>query len=154
MSTPHHMHFAGHPLRVHQFFDGQLWFDCRDLAKVLDYPDPLEAVSSLCTRNGVHRGSGERPTLLVDLPNTLRLVINSTSPRAAIFEEWLRDDCLKRFFCRLMLPNEGQVLVDGKPMLRLCWNDRYWVPLSEVAEAIGPRLRLKPGQSNLPSFRS
>jgi len=139
------MHFAGYPLRVHQFFDGQLWFDCRDLAKVLDYPDLLEAVRTHCNRNGVQMGSGERPTLLVDLPNALRLVISSTSTRADLFEEWLRRDCLNRFFSRLMLPSEGQVLVDGKPLLRLCWNDQYWVNLSEVAEAIGPRLRLKPG---------
>lgn len=143
MPTPHHLHFAGRPLRVYQFFDGQLWFDCRDIARVLEYPDPLEAVRLHCRRDGVHLGLGERPTLLIDLLNTLRLLASSTSERAELFEEWLRRDCLNRFFSRLLLPSEGQVLLDGKPLLRLCWQDQYWVKLSEVAGAIGPRLRLE-----------
>ena len=141
MPTPHLMHFAGRPLRIYQFFDGQLWFDCRDVAKVLGYPDALEAVRTHCNHNGLHFGIGERPVVLVDLPNTLRLLIHSSSEQAALFEEWLRHDCLNHFFCRLLLPSEGQVRVDAQPLLRLYWRDQYWVKLSDVAEALGPRLR-------------
>lgn len=141
MPTPHLMHFAGRPLRIYQFFDGQLWFDCRDVAKVLGYPDALEAVRAYCNRNGLHSGMGERSVLLMDLPNTLRLLIHSSSEQAAAFEEWLRHDCLDRFFCRLLPPSEGQVLIDRTPLIRLCWRDQYWVKLSDVAEALGPRLR-------------
>lgn len=145
MPTPHLLHFAGRPLRVYQFFDGQLWFDCREVAKLLDYPDPLEAVRSHCNRDGVHQGLGERPTLLIDLPNTLRLLIGSTSERAGPFEDWLRRDCLKLFFSRLLQPGEGQLLLDGQPLSRLCWRDQYWVKLADVADVIGPRLRLNQG---------
>ncbi|KTT10101.1 hypothetical protein NS2R_19905 [Pseudomonas oryzihabitans] len=142
MPTSHLMHFAGRPLRIYQFFNGQLWFDCRDVAKVLGYPDALEAMRAHCNRNGIHLGSGDRPTMLIDLPNMMRLLIGSSSEHAERFEEWLRHDCLNRFFCRLLLPSEGQVTVDAQPLIRLCWRDQYWVKLSDVAEALGPRLRL------------
>ncbi len=142
MPTTHHMHFAGHPLRVYQFFDGQLWFDCRDIARVLDYPDALDAVRSHCTRTGIQRGTGEPPVLLIDLPNTMRLVVSSPSRKAELFEEWLRHGCLNRFFCRLMLPHEGQLKVDARPLARLFWREQYWVKVSDVAAALGPRLTL------------
>lgn len=141
MPTPHLMHYAGRPLRLYQFVDGQLWFDCRDVARVLGYPDAQEAVRSHCSGNGLRPGAEQGTVRLIDLTNTLRLVIHSPSEKAAAFEEWLRGDCLKLFFCRIVPAQEGQVRVDSKPLARLRWRDQYWVKLADVAAALGPRLR-------------
>ena len=65
--------------------------------------------------------------------------------KAGPFEDWLRRDCLTLFFSRLLQPGEGQLLLDGQPLSRLCWRDQYWVKLADVADVIGPRLRLNQG---------
>lgn len=141
MPTPHLMHYAGCPLRIYQFFDGQLWFDCRDVARLLGYPDAQKAVRSYCRGSGLRPGVEEGTVRLIDLTDTLRLLIHSPSEKAAAFEEWLRGDCLKLFFCRIVPAREGEVRVDSKPLARLRWRDQYWVKLVDVAEALGPRLR-------------
>src|SRR5688500_8860841 len=79
--------------------DGEIWFVATDVATVLGYKRPIEAIRQHCKEKGTvkHRiptKSGEQTMLLINEPNVYRLIVKSQLPSAEKFEEWLFEEVL------------------------------------------------------------
>jgi prophage antirepressor-like protein len=79
--------------------DGEIWFVANDVAALLGYKRPNEAVRQHCKEKGTvkHRiptNSGEQEMLLINEPNVYRLIVKSQLPSAEKFEEWLFGEVL------------------------------------------------------------
>lgn len=79
--------------------DGEIWFVASDVARVLGYKRPVEAVRQHCKEKGTvkHRiptSSGDQEVLLINEGNVYRLIVKSTLPAAEAFEEWLFNEVI------------------------------------------------------------
>lgn len=146
MPGNHHLQFEGRPIRVHQFADGQPWFYGSDIALLLGYPDDLKAIHSHCSQGGLRLGPEAQQFRLIDLPNVIRLIVNSPTSQAVRFEAWLRAEGLKPFVCRLATPDEGQVMLGVQPLPLLYWRDQHWLRLTDVAQPLGFKLWVRTGE--------
>jgi len=77
--------------------DGKVWFVGVDVAKILGYAKPGNAVSAHCRERGTLKQgtpttSGKQEMILIDEPNVYRLVMRSKLPLAEKFEDWLFDE--------------------------------------------------------------
>lgn len=74
--------------------DGELWFVATDVAEILGYKKPLNAVMQHCKtkgtlKQGVPTAGGIQQMTLINEANVYRLIIKSQLPSAEKFEEWL-----------------------------------------------------------------
>jgi prophage antirepressor-like protein len=77
--------------------DGEIWFVAADVAAVLGYKRPSEAVRQHCKEKGTVKRripglGGEQEMLLINEPNVYRLIARSNLPSAERFEEWLFEE--------------------------------------------------------------
>jgi len=74
--------------------DGELWFVASDVAKILGYAKPGNAINTHCKpkgtlKQGILTEGGKQTTTLINEPNVYRLIVKSKLPSAERFEEWL-----------------------------------------------------------------
>jgi len=79
--------------------DGEIWFVGSDVAKILGYKRPSEAIRQHCKEKGTVKDriltdGGEQEVLLINEPNVYRLIIKSQLPSAERFEEWLFEEVI------------------------------------------------------------
>lgn len=79
--------------------DGEVWFVASDVAKVLGYKSPKDAVRQHCRERGAvkHRiptTSGVQEMTLINEPNVYRLIVKSQLPSAEQFEQWLFEEVI------------------------------------------------------------
>jgi len=77
--------------------DGDLWFVAADVAKLLGYSNPRDAVARHCKTKGVVKHdiptlSGVQSVSLINEANVYRLIVKSQLPSAEKFEEWLFEE--------------------------------------------------------------
>jgi prophage antirepressor-like protein len=77
--------------------NGDLWFVGSDVAKILGYKRPSDAIRQHCKERGTvkHRipaGTGHAETLFINEANVYRLIIKSNLPAADKFEDWLFEE--------------------------------------------------------------
>lgn len=72
--------------------DGEPWFVARDVADVLGYARPRDAIRAHCKGAVLHRiltDGGEQEMTVIPERDLYRLVMRSTLPSAERFEEWV-----------------------------------------------------------------
>lgn len=79
--------------------DGEVWFVAADVAKVLGYSNPRDAIARHCKSRGVVKrdiptSSATQAVTLINEPNVYRLIVKSQLPSAERFEEWLFEEVL------------------------------------------------------------
>lgn len=79
--------------------NGEIFFVANDVAKLLGYSNPRDAIQRHCKQRGVVKHdiptkSGEQPMILINEPNVYRLIVKSQLPSAERFEEWLFENVL------------------------------------------------------------
>lgn len=77
--------------------DGEPWFVARDVATILGYARPRDAVSQHCKGAVKHRLpsiSGEQETTIIPERDMYRLIMSSKLPSAERFENWVVSEVL------------------------------------------------------------
>jgi prophage antirepressor-like protein len=77
--------------------DGEVWFVASDVARILGYKRPSEAVRQHCKVKGtvkyrIPTDGGNQEVLLVNESNVYRLIISSKLSSAEVFEAWLFEE--------------------------------------------------------------
>lgn len=98
--------------------DGEIWFVGADVARILGYAKPNNAISTHCKergtlKQGIPTSSGVQNMTLINEANVYRLIIKSQLPTAERFETWLFEEVVpsirkKGYYGnidRLQLPN-------------------------------------------------
>lgn len=79
--------------------DGEIWFVASDVAKILGYAKPNNAINNHCKekgtlKQGIPTNGGIQETILINEPNVYRLIIKSQLPSAEKFETWLFEEVI------------------------------------------------------------
>ena len=78
--------------------DGEPWFVGKDVAEVLGYANPADAITKHCKgvakRYPLSTPGGTQELRIISEPDMLRLIVNSTLPAAEKFERWVFEDVL------------------------------------------------------------
>jgi prophage antirepressor-like protein len=79
--------------------NGEIWFVGSDVAKVLGYSNPRDAINRHCKERGVAKHdiptkSGVQTMVLINEPNVYRLIVKSHLPSAEQFEQWLFEEVI------------------------------------------------------------
>jgi prophage antirepressor-like protein len=79
--------------------NGEIWFVATDVATVLGYKKPLNAVAAHCRergtlKQGIPTKSGVQNMVLINEPNVYRLIVKSQLPSAEQFEQWLFEEVI------------------------------------------------------------
>ena len=80
-----------------QIINDKIYFVANDIATILGYKRPKDAVSQHCKGAVKHRlptKGGNQPLNLIPESDVLRLIINSKLPAAEKFENWVFDEVL------------------------------------------------------------
>lgn len=92
--------FRGEPIRILTNNQGEPWFIAKEVAQVLGYSNPLDAVSKHC-KCVVKDGFAERDSIgrmqktpIIPERDLYRLVMKSQLPSAEEFEEWVVGEVL------------------------------------------------------------
>ncbi len=92
--------FNDAPVRVVAGQDGEPWFVAKDVAEVLGYSNPLDAVAKHC-KNSISNGFAfcdsigrTQKTPIIPERDVYRLVMRSKLPSAERFEEWVVGEVL------------------------------------------------------------
>lgn len=77
--------------------DGEIWFVASDVAKILGYAKPSNAINTHCKargtlKRGIPTKGGDQEVILINEPNVYRLIIKSKLPSAEKFENWLFEE--------------------------------------------------------------
>lgn len=77
--------------------NGEFWFVASDVAKVLGYKKPNNAIATHCRekgtlKQGIPTTSGVQQMVLINEPNVYRLISKSQLPEAERFEIWLFEE--------------------------------------------------------------
>lgn len=90
--------FDGQPVRVVLDDDGTEWFVGRDVATILGYSRPHDAIRKRCKGASIRRPLANekdiQETVLIREPDVFRLIIGSRLPAAERFEAWLFEEVL------------------------------------------------------------
>jgi anti-repressor protein len=130
MSLPQIFEFDNHTVRTIEK-DGDVWFVAKDVAEILGYKNPQEAVRTHCksvTSIGVSDSLTLDPqTNIIPERDIYRLVMKSKLPSAEKFENWVVSDVLpairktgsyhnipQPFAGALKLAYEQQLLIDAQ----------------------------------------
>lgn len=86
------------PIRV-QVINNEPWFNGNDIASVLGYSNPRDAMSKHCKTKGVAfcdtlTEGGVQKLKYINEGNLYRLIVNSNMPKAEEFESWIFDEVL------------------------------------------------------------
>jgi len=102
--------FDGQPVRVLLDDDGSEWFVGRDVATVLGYSRPHDAIRKRCKGASIRRPlsgkGGTQETQLIREPDIYRLIVGSRLPAAERFEAWLFEKVLPQ------LRRTGRYVID------------------------------------------
>lgn len=74
--------------------DDSPWFVASDIAKVLGYANPNEAVRGNCKRSraiGDNQNNLRSSTLVIPRADVFRLIVGSNLPSAEVFQDWVFD---------------------------------------------------------------
>lgn len=96
MSLPQIFSFEQHEVRTLER-DGDIWFVAKDVAEVLGYARPKDAVSAHCKGAVKHRlpsASGDQDYTIIPERDVYRLVMRSKLPSAEKFENWVVSEVL------------------------------------------------------------
>ena len=79
--------------------DGEIWFVASDVAKVLGYSNPWDAVGKHCKPKGLAKRevpttSGNQAMTIINEPNVYRLIVKSQLPSAEKFEAWIFEEVI------------------------------------------------------------
>lgn len=79
--------------------DGEIWFVASDVASILGYKKPLNAVATHCRdkgtlKQGIPTKSGIQNMVLINEPNIYRLIVKSHLPSADSFGDWLFEEVI------------------------------------------------------------
>jgi prophage antirepressor-like protein len=79
--------------------DNEIWFVANDVAKILGYAKPNNAISTHCKekgtlKQGILTQGGMQEMILINEPNVYRLIIKSQLPSAEKFENWLFEEVI------------------------------------------------------------
>jgi len=79
--------------------DGEAWFVAIDVANVLGYKKPHDAIKSHCRergtmKHGVLTKGGKQEVILINEPNVYRLIVKSQLPTAEKFEAWIFEEVI------------------------------------------------------------
>ena len=118
--------FNGTDIRLITDDQGEPWFIARDVADLLEYANPHEAVRTHC--KGVREtlipsGGGEQMTKVIPERDLYRLVMRSRMPAAEAFEEWVVGEVLPTIrrtgsYQRPMTPGE-KLLAQAQAMINI-----------------------------------
>jgi prophage antirepressor-like protein len=77
--------------------EGEIWFVATDVARILGYAKPGNAINSHCKskgtlKQGIPTMSGEQMMTIINEPNVYRLILKSKLPSAEKFEDWLFEE--------------------------------------------------------------
>lgn len=118
--------FNGADIRLVTDENGEPWFIARDVADLLEYANPHEAVRTHC--KGVREtlipsAGGEQMTKVIPERDLYRLVMRSGMPAAEAFEEWVVGEVLPTIrktggYQRPMTPGE-KLLVQAQAMINI-----------------------------------
>lgn len=118
--------FKGVPVRVVTDEHGEPWFIAKDVADLLEYANPHEAIRTHC--KGVREmltpsAGGEQLTKVMPERDVYRLVMRSKMPAAEAFEEWVVGEVLPSIrktgsYQRPMTPGE-QLLANAQAVITL-----------------------------------
>lgn len=93
--TPYN--FDGANIRVLEI-GGEPWFAGKDVAEALGYSNASDAISTHCKgvakRYPLQTSGGMQEVRVINEPDMLRLIVNSTLPAAERFERWVFEDVL------------------------------------------------------------
>ena len=88
--------FEAHQVRIVEI-DGEPWFVAKDVAEVLGYARPRDAVADHCKGAAKHRlptPGGMQVVAVIPERDVYRLIIRSNLPEAERFEEWVVGEVL------------------------------------------------------------
>lgn len=88
--------FDSYPIRIMEI-KGQPWFVAKDIADVLGYKNPHDAIRKFCkgVRDSRTPSEGGLQTIkIISEPDMYRLIIKSNLPAAEEFEKWIVEDVL------------------------------------------------------------
>lgn len=89
--------FEEHQVRVVSI-DGEPWFVARDVATVLGYSDPTNAVKQHCKGVANHHplqtAGGTQQVRVISEPDVLRMIVSSKLPAAEKFERWVFEEVI------------------------------------------------------------
>lgn len=129
--------FEGSALRAMEI-DGEPWFVGKDVAEMLGYARPNDALQQHCKgavkRRPLQTPGGMQEVRVISEPDMLRLIVNSTLPAAEKFERWVFEDVLPN------IRKTGSYAMPGTPTSTPPITDAFkLVPLVvRAARALGP----------------
>lgn len=79
--------------------DGEIWFVANDVARILGYSNPRDAISRHCKEKGVVKrdtpgANGKQVMTWINEPNLYRLIVKSQLPSAEKFEAWVFEEVI------------------------------------------------------------
>jgi prophage antirepressor-like protein len=79
--------------------DGEIWFVASDVATVLGYANPRDAIARHCKEKGVVKHDivtpkGPQAMTMINEPNVYRLIVKSQLPSAERFEAWVFEEVI------------------------------------------------------------
>lgn len=90
--------FDDHAVRTVVDDNGEVWFVGKDVAGVLGYANPSDAISKHCKgvakRYPLQTPGGTQEVRIISEPDLFRLVVNSKLPAAERFERWVFEEVL------------------------------------------------------------
>jgi prophage antirepressor-like protein len=89
--------FDDNLVRVVQNEDGEPWFVGKDVATVLEYARPRDAIKAHCKGAAIHRlptSGGMQDVTIIPERDVYRLIMRSNLPAAERFEEWVVSEVL------------------------------------------------------------
>lgn len=91
--------FSGAPVRVVQSEDGEPWFVAKDVAELLGYANPHDAIRTHCkgvSETRTPSNGGMQTVKIIPERDVYRLVMRSKLPEAERFEEWVVGEVLPK----------------------------------------------------------
>lgn len=82
-----------------RIINGEPWFVAKDIAEILQYASPRDAIKKHCKEKGVVfcdslTEGGIQKIKYISEGNVYRLIVNCTLPIADMFEEWIFDEVI------------------------------------------------------------
>lgn len=96
--------------------DGEPWFVAKDVAELLGYAKPRNAISLHCRgalKQGIPTASGDQEVTLIPERDVYRLIMRSKLPEAEAFEEWVVGEVLPS------IRKSGKYEVQQQPLSQL-----------------------------------
>ncbi len=143
------------PIRV-QVINNEPWFNGNDIASVLGYSNPRDAMSKHCKTKGVAfcdtlTEGGVQKLKYINEGNLYRLIVNSNMPKAEEFESWIFDEVLpsirKKGYYGIKRPANDYLdardipytkqLFNGCEIRTITIEGKQWLSMNDFHRAIG-----------------